>query len=53
MLNGWKTYVVAGVTVAYALTEWLLVGAIDQTAAFAMIFGAGGLAALRNGIANK
>lgn len=52
-LSGHKTYIVAGVTVVYALTEWLVAGAIDQSTAIGLILGALGLSGLRSGIASK
>ena len=49
-LSGYKTYIVAAVTIAYAITSaWQ--GTIDQTTAMQMILGALGLGALRHGIA--
>lgn len=48
-LNGWKTYIVAAVTIAYAGVSWWG-GSLDQTGAMAMIFGALGVSALRHGV---
>lgn len=48
-LSGKKTYIVAAVTVAYALTQFWA-GALPVEAVIALIFGALGLSALRNGI---
>lgn len=48
-LNGYKTYIVAAVTVVFALASWWA-GTIDQSAAIAMILGALGLGGLRHGI---
>lgn len=50
-LSGYKTYIVAAVTIVYALTEWLAAGTLDQNGAIAMIFAALGGSALRHGIA--
>lgn len=48
-INGSKTYIVAAVTIAFALAQ-LWQGAIDQNTAMEMVLGAMGLGALRHGI---
>ena len=51
-INGYKTYIVAGVTVAYAVVaHWG--GTIDTNTEITMILGALGLGALRHGISTK
>lgn len=49
-LDGYKTYIVAGATILYALVQ-MWQGSIDQNTGIQMIAGALGLSALRHGIA--
>ncbi len=51
-LSGYKTYIVAAVTVAYALTG-MFMGFLDATTAIQMILAALATAGLRHGIAMK
>lgn len=48
-LNGAKTYIIALMTVGYAIAQWWS-GDMSQNAAMAMIFGALGAGAIRHGI---
>lgn len=50
-INGYKTYIVAAVTIAYALVDAWQGGALTQ-ADTAMILGALGIGAVRHGINN-
>lgn len=49
MLNGYKTYIVAGVTIAYAIVHAWQAGAVDQ-GTIETILAALGAASLRHGI---
>jgi len=49
VLNGWKTYAVAILTILYAAMGCAL-GQVDAATAIEMIFGAAGLGALRHGV---
>ena len=48
-INGKKTYIVAAVTVLYALVGWWD-GSLTDQAAMALLFGGAGLGALRHGV---
>jgi len=51
-LNGWKTYIVVAATVIWAaLSMWK--GSMDTQTGIGIILGAGGLGALRHGVATK
>lgn len=51
-LNGFKTYIIAGVTIAYALIQAWQAGGFDQTE-LTMILAALGGASLRHGISTS
>ena len=51
-LNGYKTYIVAGATVIYAVVG-MWSGTLDQSTGMEMILGALGLGALRHGVSNS
>jgi hypothetical protein len=50
VIDGWKTYILAAATVAYALGGMYL-GHLDPNEAIPLILGALGLGALRHGVA--
>jgi hypothetical protein len=52
MLNGYKTYIVAGVTILYTAIQ-LWTGAIDGNTALFAILAALGLGGLRHGTGTK
>jgi hypothetical protein len=49
MLNGYKTYIVAGATILFTLVQ-LWTGAIDASTAIFATLGALGLSGLRHGV---
>lgn len=51
-INGYKTYIMMGATLLYALGG-LAAGFLDWGQAMPLIFGALGLSGLRNGMPNK
>ena len=51
MLNGYKTYILAGLALVYAISGFFT-GHIDANTAVETVFAALGAASLRHGIAN-
>ena len=49
MFSGWKTYIVAGVTIVWALVSYWQ-GTMTFDAATALVLGGAGLGALRHGV---
>lgn len=51
-INGYKTYIVAAITIAYAVVEYWN-GSVTQTGMVDMILAALGASAIRHGIPNS